>query len=624
MSSPVDANECQPLIEACTLELYQKNIFRITSLPVDATSKEVARQVQKLQMMEEMSGGESISSAAFPLAPPPTNDQVRQALARMKEPEHRLVDEFFWYWPERFGESKNDLAIQAVLAGDGQKAVDLWVERENEGSIVAKHNLAIMFHMFAVDWTNHHVVYDIDTGRDEKIEGYWSDAFMRWEKLADSDDLWECLKDRVRSLEDEALTTGFVRRMRRVLPQGLDRVNAEAALKFAEQGQMDWAKFHVDFMRETNQGHDDVESTAELVLEPTKKRVEQRLQAARNDVEKRPEKGTQVAADLMAHCEPLMSLFDLFHGAESHQRNDLFDAVAETVVSSLVAYQKATSDNQAFVELLKKAMTFATGSHIRERLIKNIAIGENNLAGQQLGPFFQSLQQIMDSSQRPSVKLQQVRSQILPQLPTLAGNLGAASQAYRELLDSVALAIRSISIDAHNDHQDFQTAEAAIQLALKLAVDPENKRRIQGDIVALSANKKSSLCFFCGEQPAVKEATFQLAMFGDVQRYYRRVEYRTGSVPIPRCNACRAKHSKVETTGCVLWLVTIVVGALIGLVQGKDDWIAGAILGALAGWIVSKVAQSLMTSSSVLKSPASHPEVKKMLSTGWRIGEKPG
>jgi hypothetical protein len=159
MKNSDENSECQALIDACTLELYQKNIFRITGLSVDASAKEVARQAQRLQMMEEMSGeGTLQSKAAFPLAPPPSAEQIRQALARMKEPEHRLVDEFFWYWPEKFGSSKDDNAIQALLAGDAQKAIDIWVEREDSGSFVAQHNLAIMYHMFAVDWTNHHVV----------------------------------------------------------------------------------------------------------------------------------------------------------------------------------------------------------------------------------------------------------------------------------------------------------------------------------------------------------------------------------------------------------------------------------------------------------------------------------
>jgi hypothetical protein len=399
----------------------------------------------------------------------------------MKEPEHRLVDEFFWYWPEKFGDSKNDPAIQAVLTGNAQKAVDIWVERENEGSFTAAHNLAIMFHMFAVDWTNYHVSNSVDEMRDAKIRGYWKGAFDRWEELVDSDDLWDVMKERVRSLEDEALTVGFVRRMRQVLPQAFDRINAEAALKFAELGQMNWAKFHVDFMRQTNQGLDDVDSTAEMVLSPTKKRVEQRLRSTREKSEAHPEQGVSAASDLMAHCKPLLGLFDLFHGADSHQRGDLFDDVARTVADALVGYQRSTNDNKAFVDLLQQALQFASGSQIRERLINNIAIGENNLAGQQLDPFFKRLHQITEGSGTPAQKLASLRATIIPELPKLAAQIGSAKAAYAEVMDTVALALRDISIQAHNDHADYHTATSALNLAMSFAVNIDIKKRLLGD-----------------------------------------------------------------------------------------------------------------------------------------------
>jgi hypothetical protein len=507
--SNYQVSDCSALIDACALNLYEKNIFRITGLPVDATAKEVARQAQKLQMMEEMGG--ALTPAAFPLNPPPSTEQIREALARMKEPEHRLVDEFFWYWPETFGESRSDPAILALLAGEGQKAVDIWVERENEGSVTATHNLAVMFHMFAVDWTNHHVKNQLvlshqgtqdspwappksrgailENGRDEKIKGYWKDAFDRWEQLADSDDLWDVVKGRVRSLEDEALTTGFVRRMRNVLPQAFDKINAEAALKFAELEQVDWATFHVDFMRQTHQGLDDVTSTAELVLAPTKKRVEQRLSSAQNDSTTHPENGTQIAMELIGHCKPLMALFDMFHGSESHQRAELFDEVAKTVADVLIAYQCATGDDKTFVEILQHGLEFATGSQIRERMINNIAIGQGNLAAKQLEPFFNSMKLITEGNIVPSEKVQQIRDKILPQLPALATQFGSTSPVYHEVMDSVAIALRSIAIDSHNSRSDFDTAEQAIQMASKLACSADLKKRIASNATEMTLSR---------------------------------------------------------------------------------------------------------------------------------------
>ncbi|QIF00983.1 hypothetical protein [Roseimicrobium sp. ORNL1] len=612
-------------MEAATLELYQKNIFRITGLPVDASPKEVSRQVQKLQMLEEMGGG-GIAQAAFAAVAPPSVEQVRSALARMKEPEHRLVDEFFWYWPEKFGESKSDPAIQAVLAGDGQKAIDIWVDRENEGSQTARHNLAVMFHMFALDWTNHQITTDEVDDRDEKVKGHWKEAFQRWEDLAGTDELWEVMKERVRSLADEALTTGFVRRMRQVLPQAFDRINAEAALRFAEKERMDWAQYHVDFMRETHQGQDDVDSTAELVLTPTRKRVEQLVQSTREKASKDPKKGTQAVVELMEHCKPLMALFDLFHGVDSHQRSDLFDEVAGTVATVVISYQTETGDNHTFVELLEKALAFATGTQVRERLIKNISIGKNNLAWKHLAPLFKTLEEMTGSSASSAQKLEQVRARILPQFPALVAQIGGKSEAYQQMMDSAAMAIRSISIEAHNKHQNHTAAEEAIQLALKLAIDSDLRTRLQGDAKALAESKKDATCHFCGREPASKDATFQLALYGDVVRSYGGVQYRKGSVPIPRCHTCKGKYGNADTAGCLLWLACAIVGAMAFKISRPttDDWIAGAIIGTLAGCVVWWLARFILKNFNGMKSPDTFPGVEEMVRKGWSVGDGPG
>ncbi len=71
--------------------------IRITGLPVDATAKEIARHADKLKQMEELGYGAKANTAAFALDPPPSIDQIREAMQRLKEPERRLIDEFFWF-----------------------------------------------------------------------------------------------------------------------------------------------------------------------------------------------------------------------------------------------------------------------------------------------------------------------------------------------------------------------------------------------------------------------------------------------------------------------------------------------------------------------------------------------
>lgn len=479
---------CAPLMDACTLELYTKNIFRVAGLPVDATSKEIARQAQKLQMLEEMGGDAAGTSPAFALAIPPTSDEIRAALSRIKESQHRIVDEFFWYWPEEFGSSKNDPAIQAMMSGDIEGAVKQWRCREKEGSIIAKHNMAVMYHMYAVDWTLYHVSYDLDPAVEGQIKSYWKKAFERWEVLVDDDEIREILKQRIRSLDDEALTTGFIRRFLTQLPQALDKVNAEAALKLAERNRLEWARFHVDFMRETHQGLDDVDSTAEMVLAPTKARVEQHLNFFEKQADTEPQKGAALARQLLDRCRPMMNLFDLFHGKDAHQRNDLFDRVAETLINMIVDYQRATGDNKTFLSSLNDALNFATSPVLRERIIKNIAIAEGNLREDAIVPIFERLKIVQESGNDPKNKLAMMQQEVFPLLPEVTSQLRNDTNLLNQIYDSLAIVLRSISIDAHNLSHDMTTSQAAILLAQKLVRKADLKERINQDILQLNAN----------------------------------------------------------------------------------------------------------------------------------------
>lgn len=584
-------------MEACTLDLYTKNIFRVTGLPVDATSKEVSRQVQKLQMLEQVGGGAAGNKPAFGLKTPPSNDEIRDALSRMKEPEHRLIDEFFWFWPEEFGKSKEDPAIQAVLTGDRETAVQLWKDREKAGSHVAEHNMAVLYHMYAVSWSIHHIGNEIDEDREEQIKSCWRKAFDRWEPMIDNDDLWDMLKERVRSLDDDVLTTGFVRRMHRQLPEALDRVNAEAALKLAEQDRIDWAKFHVDFMRETHQGLDDVDSTSEMVLEPTKKRVEQHLDSFAKQVEKSPKRGADLANELLDHCRPMMNLFDLFHGEDAHQRNDLFDNVAETVLQMVISHQKATGDNVAFAELAKRALEFATGPNIRERIIENISTAEGNLKWQIMEPIFDILKGVIEGSHSPSQKLIRFQKLIMPKVPGIASELGAESTTYGEMMDTLANALRGISVDAYNNGEDTKTAEAAIQLALRLVVSKDVKKRILGDLETIQESTGTATCFYCGEKPGVPAKAIKQPMYKITEKTAAGVRYAKNTIAVPCCLDCSNSHKKHWRAAGL--------GAAVGFLTGLFITPWGTVIGAgllvlsLGGWMAYKLFNSSGDGSQV-------------------------
>lgn len=616
MSDELSTAGCPPLMAACTLSLYEKNIFRVTELPVDATAKDVSRQAQKQQMLAEMGGESSSVKASFALLHPPNEDQIREALARMKTPEDRIVDEFFWFWPEEFGNSNSDPAIQAMLTGDSQKAAEIWRKGEKKGSFTAIHNLAIMFHMAAIDWTIHQLKHDNSEEYYEEVKGYWQRSFDRWEKVAEMEEIWDCMKDRVRSMDDEALTTGFIRRMRSELPMALDRVNAEAALAFAEMGDMEWAEYHVRLMNETHQGLDDVEATAELVLEPTRRRVRQYVDSAEEKVKGNRAMGAELAKQLLGKCQPSMAIYNLFHGNEAHQRADLFDEVAACATSLVIGYQIETGDNIRFVEILKTSLDFASGSSLREKIIHNLSIGENNLDSKKFEPIFEKLKSFSGSTLNPAQKLNRIKAEVLPSLPSLAPARGKISTAYNALLDSVAISLRAISIDAHNDRNDFATAESAIQIALKLAVSEDLRSRLRADVLQVKKSIEDSSCHFCGVTGCKEVSSLDIPMYGDVQRGYGQVNFRKAKVSIPRCNACKNKHSNASA---LAWSLAIVSAIIVAFLTAG----IGLIISPIVGIIAYKISISIANSSNGYNSYSKHKEVVDLLRKGWAFGEKP-
>jgi hypothetical protein len=375
------SSECKPLIDAATKDLFRKNAFRIMGLSVDATIREIAKHADKIKILAELGQDPHTQDVAFPMKPPPSLDEIREAIQKLKEPEKRLIDEFFWFWPGEFGNGQSDPAMQALGKGDSKTSIEIWAARENDedSGIIAKHNLALVYHIWALDWANYSVGNEVEAEPQQKITDYWKESFNRWERLATDERFWEILTTRIRQSNEPNLTTGFARRMRATLPEALGKINAELALAFAESGKIELARLHIQFMRETNQGLHNVEKTAELVLTPARNRLKEQIQRARKRADENPREAANAARELLEQARSTLALFDLFFGKASDVRNELFDEVARLCNQLPVAYQEATGDDKTCLELLKSILPFATSTELRQQIEKNISTLARNI-----------------------------------------------------------------------------------------------------------------------------------------------------------------------------------------------------------------------------------------------------
>ena len=125
------------LLGAASPDLFRLNAFRITGLAVDATASQINRQVEKLRLAEKFGAASQRPRRAFALDPPPDAEQLRAALQRLHDPEVRLVDEFFWFWPHELGNGNGDEAL-AVPWSRGMTnacAAEIWSQIEAQHSV---------------------------------------------------------------------------------------------------------------------------------------------------------------------------------------------------------------------------------------------------------------------------------------------------------------------------------------------------------------------------------------------------------------------------------------------------------------------------------------------------------
>jgi hypothetical protein len=225
------------LIEEATPELYDLNAFRVLGLPVDSTSREIKRHLEKSEMRLKF----SIDSEPRDVKERKDNtqadlDRMREAAHRLNDPELRFIDEFFWYWPLKLNGSDQDDAIQAVLNNETDLAINIWNSSKNTQSEnhIAVHNLAIHFHYVALKSIQKE---NLSTRSIEERKQLWDKAFSFWRDLLEFEAFWRRVSKRIKNFDDPRLTTDVTQKIRKSLPTALLLINSRLATSYALDGE---------------------------------------------------------------------------------------------------------------------------------------------------------------------------------------------------------------------------------------------------------------------------------------------------------------------------------------------------------------------------------------------------
>ena len=359
------------LRESATPDLYRRNGFRVLELPVDATPREVNRRRQMTEMA--VSSGMSLQAGpgrCFPLDPEPDEFAVRDAVQRVGDPEQRLVDEFFWFWPHEHGQSRSDHGLQQLLRGDHERASAIWSEQEANRSIshVSTHNLAVLHHLLALEWENSDGRENASREAQARADELWGLAFHRWKRLLDEEPFWQRLTERVREFDDPRLTAGTVRRLRSSLPVALLGINARLVLRAVELGNDGVAQRLVGVIRKSGFAEEMIADGLRQAVAPVRARIKTLCAAAEQSLSSDAIHADRACRQLLDSVQPLLAGVDSLLNPGDPTRDVAHDDVAEHALRCQVAFVKATDNWSVSLALLLRAAGVAASESVQKKL----------------------------------------------------------------------------------------------------------------------------------------------------------------------------------------------------------------------------------------------------------------
>lgn len=385
VSSPVviDRENTGDWLRQVGPDLYRMNAFRVTGLMVDDQPREIVRHLEGMEISQRL-GRDDYQPGPLSMQPPPDPDAVREARQRLTDPQRRIIDELFWFWPEQFGQCANDRAFHDLARNDVQAAVQTWVERESRPgkNAVAMHNLAVISHMLALDLE--YVALDRHLSPDEQElrDSYWAAAYSRWKALMASGTLVERLSESMARLDDPRVTSHLVRRIQESLPLALISINAQLAVSAAQHGQQVDAYRHLQLIDNAGFGERLTDRAMRHATASLREHIKLLCKRAEMQSDQDPTGADQTLRELVSETAPLLEALDWLLPVRHPARDGVHNEVALCALALQIRFGNNTEDWKTSLGLLTLILPIASSESVRARIRDNRDIVQDNLLHQ--------------------------------------------------------------------------------------------------------------------------------------------------------------------------------------------------------------------------------------------------
>lgn len=364
------------LEEVCNSSVYDTNAFYLLGLTVDVTGRKLRRRQEDfdgIAMMGSKSWEKEFSKYLLGFNLPPKEDETKNLFERLKDPEYLATEMFFWFWPQQDSDAS---AIELISRGERDKAIEQWRLDMNKGGargIIARHNLAIILHFYAIEGEKRLRKSTTAGGQSDfarSVDSFWKSAFRLWEDLSDDDAFWDMFAERVKRLDDPRLDKAFLCDFRERFPVCFDNINADFMVDYAQSGNLVSAKRHFNYMVMTMDGVDDVEETMERAFKPMADKV--RVLIKQCEKINKPQEVLKACRELIAGSKQLVKIFkELVPHGNTFTKN-LQNDIVSSVADKLPLYSRETGDYETCLGIAKDIFLLAATPMMKERVLNAI------------------------------------------------------------------------------------------------------------------------------------------------------------------------------------------------------------------------------------------------------------
>jgi len=451
---------CATLLELATPRLYDGNPFRKTGLSVLAGTRDAAKRIDQLKLAAELETGTEHWSFAPEKAL--TVDDLREVAQILKEPEVRLVHEFFWFWPENYPQDDPaDPSTGWLARGETQQAVDYWEEGAVSNLPAALHNLAVYYHQQALEMER------LDSPGDQDLAQLWLKAIRSWDRIRVDEAIWARLRARVVDLADARVPPELVGQIQATIPDALAKICAALALGHGEQGRGARGALHAALVMHIHGDSTDARRALETRAAPIVRRIDARINESKNRATQDPAAGLTEAISLVRTNDEDLHLIEILCGRSAEYYREVAQGVADRVLNSLVPYQRQTGDDHGCLPVLVYLLGMEVAPELRLRLEDTYRIVHGNaVSGQhrsvperRLGPAADDLE-LSDYEKDFGL----LKEHVIEGMARL--NLGKASRT--QYCGRVASMLKDIAFAAYHENNNFTLATEVFSTAMDL------------------------------------------------------------------------------------------------------------------------------------------------------------